>query len=161
MGGDAAMSRPSRDALIKQMNETMRLFMARAVLYQDAVAKSAGMNATDLQCANLLLLHGPTTAGELAERAGLTAGGAITGVIDRLERAGLVHRDRDTNDRRRVVITADARKLGERVGHVYARIGERWGEYVRGLDDDQVALIIDFLTKATELNREETEHLRR
>jgi DNA-binding MarR family transcriptional regulator len=155
------MSRPSRDALIKQMNETMRLFMARAVLYQDAVAKSAGMNATDLQCANLLLLHGPTTAGELAERAGLTAGGAITGVIDRLERAGLVHRDRDTNDRRRVVITADARKLGERVGHVYARIGERWGEYIAGLDDEQVAFIIDFLTTATTLNREETENLRR
>jgi DNA-binding MarR family transcriptional regulator len=155
------MSRPSRGALVEQMNEAMRLFMARVVLFQDAAAKSVGMNATDLQCAGLLMLHGPLTAGELAERAGLTAGGAITGVIDRLERAGLVRRDRDTNDRRRVVITADARKLDERVGHVYARIGERWGDYIAGLDDAQVAFIIEFLTKATELNREETEHLRR
>jgi DNA-binding MarR family transcriptional regulator len=155
------MSRPSRDVLLEQMNETMRLFMARAVLYQDAVAKSVGMNATDLQCANLLLIHGPMTAGELAERAGLTAGGAITGVIDRLERAGLVRRGRDAADRRRVVITADAEKLRERVGAVYARIGERWGEYVATLDDAQVAFVNEFLAKAAELNLDETDRLRR
>lgn len=65
----------------------MRTFMAHAVLFQDAVATSVGLNATDLQCANLLLLHGPATPGELADRAGITAGGAVTGVVDRLERA--------------------------------------------------------------------------
>jgi DNA-binding MarR family transcriptional regulator len=66
------------------MSVTMRIYMARAVVFQDAVAKSVGLNSTDLQCANLLLLHGSATPGELAERSGLTAGGAVTAVIDRL-----------------------------------------------------------------------------
>jgi DNA-binding MarR family transcriptional regulator len=142
------------------MDEAMRRFMARAVLYQDAVAKSVGMNATDLQCANLLLLHGPMTAGELAERAGLTAGGAITGVIDRLERSGLVHRERDPADRRRVVITADAALVWQRLGPAYERIGRRWSQYLATLDDQQIAFATEVLTTAAELNRDETSRLR-
>ena len=55
------------------MGDVMRAFMARTVLFQEAVARAAALNPTDLQCANLLLLHGPATPGELAERAGLTA----------------------------------------------------------------------------------------
>ena len=42
------------------------------------VLVAAGLNATDMQCATLLLLYGPATPGELAGLAGLTAGGAIT-----------------------------------------------------------------------------------
>jgi hypothetical protein len=49
----------SRHELIEQMGAAMRLFMAHAVLFQDAVARSVGLNATDLQCAGLLMLDGP------------------------------------------------------------------------------------------------------
>jgi hypothetical protein len=69
---------------MREMGEAMRIFMARVILFQEAVARSAGLNATDLQCANLLRLYGPAAPGERAERAGLTAGGGITAVIDRL-----------------------------------------------------------------------------
>ena len=99
------MSRRPRRALIDDMGTAMRLFMAHAVLYQDAVATRAGMHSTDLQCLGLLTLEGPMTPRELARRTGLTAGGAITGVIDRLEAAGLCHRVRDEIDRRRVLVT--------------------------------------------------------
>ena len=83
-----------RTASIEHVGYTMRVFMARAVLFQDAVAKRAGLNSTDLQLSSLLMLFGPATPGELAERSGLTAGGAITAAIDRLERAGIVVRSR-------------------------------------------------------------------
>jgi DNA-binding MarR family transcriptional regulator len=145
---------------MREMSEAMRIFMARAILFQDAVARSAGLNPTDLQCANLLLLSGPATPGELAERAGLTAGGGITAVIDRLERAGLVRRTRDTADRRRVVVTADAAELRRRVGAIYGRIGERWEAYLDRLDDDELTLAIDLFTRAAELNHDETLRLR-
>ncbi|MPZ94501.1 MAG: MarR family transcriptional regulator, partial [Propionibacteriales bacterium] len=62
------MSRRSRAALLQEMSGTMQTFMARAVLYQAAVAKSIGLNASDLQCIGLLMSQGPATAGELAER---------------------------------------------------------------------------------------------
>ena len=138
----------------------MRQFMAHAVLFQDAVARWAGLNATDLQCAGLLMLDGPLAPSELAARTGLSSGGAITAVIDRLEAAGLVHRTRDEVDRRRVLVTPDADALWQLVGPVYARAGEHWNDYLAGLDDDQLALAIDVIRHAAAVNRDEIDALR-
>ncbi len=98
----------TRARSIAHMADVMRDFMASAVLFQDAVARTGGLNSTDLQTVGLLMSQGPATPGELAERTGLSAGGAITAVIDRLEKAGYVSRQRDQADRRRVIVTADA-----------------------------------------------------
>jgi len=149
-----------RADLLARMAETMRVYMARAVVFQDAVAKSVGLNPTDLQCANLLLLHGPATPGELAERSGLTAGGAVTVAIDRLERRGLARRSRDTVDRRRVVVTADAAALRRLVGPTYQRIAERWNAYLDTLTDEQLAFAVALLGRAAEINAEEIDRLR-
>lgn len=151
---------PTRDELVTRMSETMRVYMARAVVFQDAVAKSVGLNSTDLQCANMLLLHGPATPGELAERCGLTAGGAVTAVIDRLERRGLVRRSRDTADRRRVVVTADAAQLWRLVGGPYQRIAERWNDYLDTLTDDQIGFATAVLARAAAINADEIDRLR-
>lgn len=158
--GRFRLSSKARADLTAQIAGTMRLFMAHAVLYQDAVARWAGMNSTDLQCANLLLLHGPMTPGELAGRSGLTAGGAITAVVDRLEKAGMARRDRDPVDRRRVVITPDAAALWARVGPVYTRVDARWNEYLATLDHEQLASANELFARASELNREEIDWLR-
>jgi DNA-binding MarR family transcriptional regulator len=150
----------SRHELIEQMGAAMRLFMAHAVLFQDAVARSVDLNATDLQCAGLLMLDGPQTPSALAARTGLTSGGAITAVIDRLEAAGLVHRERDAVDRRRVMVTPDLAALSKRVGPAYTRVAERWNDYLAHFDDDQLALVIDVISHAAAINREEIERLR-
>lgn len=142
------------------MGVAMRLFTAHAVLFQDAAAKQAGLNTTDLQCAGLLVLEGPLTPSELASRTGLTAGGAITAVIDRLEGAGLVRRVRDDTDRRRVLVTPDTEALTQRVGPLYAKVRTRWNAYLATLDDEQLALAIDVIDHATAIDREEIEALR-
>ena len=138
----------------------MRRFMAHAVIYQDAVATRAGMHSTDLQCLGLLMLEGPMTPRELARRTGLTAGGAITGVIDRLEAPGLVHRVRDEVDRRRVLVTPNTDAIRRRLGPVYSRVGTRWNAYLETLTDEQIALATEILNHATMINREEVEALR-
>jgi len=75
----------------------------------DAVGQAAaahiGINQTDLICLNALFREGPMSAGQLASAIGLTSG-ATTTAIDRLERAGYVHRRNDPNDRRRVLVVA-------------------------------------------------------
>src|SRR5262249_43014336 len=68
-----------------------RQLSAATIMFHQAVADRLGMNVTDHKCADILERNGPMTAGELAERTGLTTG-AITGVIDRLEKAGFVRR---------------------------------------------------------------------
>lgn len=138
----------------------MREFMARAVLFQDAVARSGGLNASDLQAVSILMSEGPATPGELADRTGLTAGGSITALIDRLERAGYVTRQRDAADRRRVLVTAVPEKVFEKVGPVYGRIADRWTAYLDTLTAEQIEFATDLLTRAAEINRDEIERLR-
>lgn len=150
----------TRAAAMARQSEVMQEFMARAVLFQDAVARSIGLNATDLQALGLLLREGPATPGELAARTGLTAGGAITAMVDRLERGGYVTRTRDAADRRRVIVTAVPQALGGKLGDVYERVAERWNQYLETLDDEQLEFANDLIATAADVNREATSALR-
>ena len=150
----------TREQSIARMADVMRDFMANAVLFQDAVARTGGLNSTDLQTVSLLMSQGPATPGELAERTGLSAGGAITAVIDRLEKAGYVRRQRDQADRRRVIVTADVDKVLEQVGPVYGRVGARWAAYLDTLTDEQIELANELFARASQINREEIELLK-
>src|SRR6476659_6065792 len=83
-----------------------RELAARVLHYQEALAERMGLNGTDHRCLELVLgtsSEGPVTAGKLSELTGLTTG-AITGVLDRLERAGFVRREKGVEDRRPVQI---------------------------------------------------------
>lgn len=155
MAGSKATGGASR----ARMATAMRQFMARAVLFQEGVARSAGLRGTDLQVIGLLMESGPATPGELAARSGLTAGGTITALIDRLENAGYVRRERDSHDRRRVLVSVDEARVMAVVGPVYERIASRWNEYLTTLSEEQVELAIDLFTRAAEINRQETERL--
>ncbi len=82
----------------------------------EAVALQFGLNRTDLRCLGILYRRGRVTAGELAEESGLTPG-AITTVLDRLERGGYANRVPDPGDRRRVLVvsTVATREIGARI----------------------------------------------
>ena len=142
------------------MADAMREFMARAVLFQEAVARSVGLNSSDLQAVSLLMSEGPASPSELSERIGMSQGGAITGLIDRLERAGYVSRQRDEHDRRRVLVVADQAKVIADVGDIYGRVAERWNAYLSTLSEDEVALATRVIAAAAEMNRVEIERLR-
>ncbi|HWV39748.1 MAG TPA: MarR family transcriptional regulator [Vulgatibacter sp.] len=89
--------------------EALLLELRRAVdqchAFNEALAARLGLNLTDLRCSLLVAREGPLTAGQLAATMGLTTG-AITGVLDRLERAGFVKRTRDPADRRQVLVAS-------------------------------------------------------
>ena len=144
----------------QEMQEAMRSFMARVVLFQEAVARSVGLNSSDLQTVGLLMSEGPASPGELADRIGMTQGGAITGLIDRLEKAGYVSRQRDDRDRRRVLVVANEQKVLADVGDTYGRVAVRWNEYLATLTDDEMAAGARIFAAAAEINREEIDRLR-
>ena len=148
------------DAAIARMAEVMRDFMSSAVLFQDAVARFGGLNSTDMQTVSILISQGPATPGELAERTGLTAGGSITAVIDRLEKAGYVTRQRDEADRRRVIVSAVIETVMAKVGPIYGRVGDRWTDYLRTLSQRDLALAVELFEHAAEINRDELARLR-
>jgi DNA-binding MarR family transcriptional regulator len=144
----ARTSTPRAD-LLKQLDETLRKVGAQTVLLSDTVARLVGLNSTDLECLDLLEMAGPTTAGRLAEHAGLTTG-AMTAVIDRLERAGFARRLRDPEDRRCVRVEALPRNFRHIAG-LYRRLAESTARLHEHYDDRQLALVVDYLTRASAL----------
>jgi DNA-binding MarR family transcriptional regulator len=151
--------RPSqRGELIGALQQSVRRFGDEVNRYEAAVAERLGMHATDLHYLGFVELYGPTTAGHLAELGGLTTG-AVTGVIDRLEKAGYVRRESDPSDRRKVVIRLMP-GAAERAGALYqpmlASTDPLWERY----SDDELAVILDFADRAQPLLHEGTAWLR-
>jgi DNA-binding MarR family transcriptional regulator len=134
-----------RRELEAALNAAMRDVSGQGVLYSQAVADRLGMNSTDLECLDHIL-RGPLTAGRLAELTGLTTG-AITGVIDRLERAGLARRERDTNDRRKILVAA-LPAVSERLEPLFAPMERAATAVLSKYRDDELALLLDFLATA-------------
>jgi DNA-binding transcriptional ArsR family regulator len=108
-------------AFIAAVRKTGSLFH----LMSQAAADKIGVNTTDLNCLNILSFGGQMTAGELARATGLTTA-SITGVVDRLEQAGFVRRERDARDRRRVVIHLDMPRVASTVIPVFAPMMKSW-----------------------------------
>jgi DNA-binding MarR family transcriptional regulator len=97
----------------------------------EAAAEYLGVNRTDLRCLGLLVTRGPMTAGELAEATRLTPG-ALTTIVDRLERSGYAQRVRDVADRRRILVELTSRipEIAEEVwGEVSTQIGNVLTQY--------------------------------
>src|SRR2546423_13305828 len=105
-----------------------RELSAAVVLFHQAIADRLGLSTTEWKSIDILLRSGPTTAKQLAELAGLTTGG-VTGVVDRLERAGYVERPANPDDRRGVIINPHAGRLaGGQAGGGADFRGARGGE---------------------------------
>jgi DNA-binding MarR family transcriptional regulator len=138
-----------RHEILKQLDKTLRTVGVQSVLLSDTVAKLVGLNSTDLECLDLLDIAGPTTAGRLAQHAGLTTG-AMTAVIDRLESVGFVRRVRDPQDRRCVRVEALRRNF-KHVTALYQRLIDSTARLHEGYDDKQLAFVVDYLTKALAL----------
>ena len=96
-----------REEAIRDLKLNLRHFVVELLVSNFEATEDVGLNPTDLASLCLLLLHGPAPAGRLAELTGLTTG-AVTGVIDRLEDGGFVHRQVDPADRRKVIVVPDA-----------------------------------------------------
>jgi DNA-binding MarR family transcriptional regulator len=97
-----------------------------AVMLSQTIAEQLGLSPTDLECLGMLGKQA-LTAGKLAEKARLTAG-AITGVIDRLERAGDVQRVRDQQDRRRVIVQPCTEKIEREINPFFASFASTFQE---------------------------------
>jgi len=92
-----------RQGLLKAVQQAGSGYGARFILLHQAVAERLGLNIIDLRCLRLASEADEPTAGHLAKITGLTTG-TITGLLDRLEKARFIRRERDANDRRKVIV---------------------------------------------------------
>lgn len=153
------MSRPGgRAQVLQALQRELRTMSTRTVMLSQAVAGRLGLSPTDLETMEILSA-GPVTAGRLAELTGLTTG-AITGVVDRLERAGYVRRERDTDDRRRVIVRLlpeRARRLERMFEPVARAMADLHGRY----SDAELTLFLDYVRRANAIGHEQTARIER
>jgi DNA-binding MarR family transcriptional regulator len=150
-----------REELLRDFYREISRMSTWTVIFHGAVSASLGLNPTDLKCGAVLRETGPITAGELAKLTGLTTG-AVTGVIDRLEKAGFVRRADDPNDRRRVVIEPLAHPthlaaLQQRLDPLAAATADM---LIAHYDNEELSLILDFVRRGADLMRDQTARLR-
>ncbi len=92
------------DPAVYELMDSVRKLTRSTLILQHVIAGKIGLHVTDAECIDFLKEMGASTAGELAKATRLTTG-AITNVIDRLEKAGFVKRKPDMSDRRKVIVT--------------------------------------------------------
>jgi DNA-binding MarR family transcriptional regulator len=152
------MSR-DREQLYAELGNEVRASQRATDVVDELICQLLGINRTDARCLDILDQHGSMSAGDLAEASRLSTG-AITAVIDRLERAGLARRVPDPTDRRRVLVEltqkayAESRKLMvEPMRELYSPMAERYSE-------EQLRLIIEFTREGREIQERHAEWLR-
>ncbi|HEY7124198.1 MAG TPA: MarR family transcriptional regulator [Ktedonobacterales bacterium] len=125
-----------------------------------AAATRIEMTDTDVQVMDLLESTGEASAGQLADLMGLTTG-TFAGILNRLEKAGLVRRERDPADGRRVIVRLATSSGGRHeIDPLFAPIGKAWEEMAAHYDDEQRTLLLEFLQRSNALARQEIARLR-
>ncbi|MER6474399.1 MarR family winged helix-turn-helix transcriptional regulator [Streptomyces collinus] len=152
---------PRPPASPAQALSAMDHLIAAHLIGQQELARRLGLNVTDLTCFAFVLEAGEDllTAGDLAARAHVTTG-AVTGILNRLERAGYVTRRPDPADRRRVRVAAVPEAV-TRVEAVYAGHYRRLTALFADYSSGELAIITDWFTRATALAHDYLEKLNR
>jgi DNA-binding MarR family transcriptional regulator len=150
---------PERQRLYDELGGEVRAGQRATDVVDELMCQLLGVNRTDARCLDILDQHGSMSAGDLAQDSGLSTG-AITAVIDRLERAGYARRVPDPADRRRVLVelTPKAHAVAfELMAKPMAELGQA---FARHYSDDELRLMIEFTRGGRELQERHAEWLR-
>lgn len=148
-----------RDRLLSELSVAARHYTAAYALFNQALADHFGMHPTDVQCLNLLSLEpGRVTIGRVGELTGLSTG-AATRLVDRLERAGYVTRERDPQDRRRVLVGTEPERLAA-FGQVWNELSQAWWQMFEEYDEEHLDLLLTHMRRTVELSAVQVGRLR-
>jgi DNA-binding MarR family transcriptional regulator len=149
-----------REEIIEAINDKFREMSTETIMFHQAIANVLGLHITDHKCLDLIYRFGAMPAGRLAELTGLTTG-AVTGIIDRLEKAGYVRRTNDPKDRRRTIVEPTRNKRLERkLELIFIPLRERMFKLLSTYSDSELAFLLDAVNKTLEETRQESKKLR-
>jgi DNA-binding MarR family transcriptional regulator len=149
-----------RKERIQLLNYLARDISTKTIFFHQWIANYLGLSEIDHKCLDVILRsEKPLTGNQLAGETSLTAG-AITGVVDRLEKAGYVHRQRDQQDRRLVYIVPFREKAMMNIGPLFEIMQQSMDKILSEYDDKKLEVICDYLSKALKAVEGATIHVR-
>jgi DNA-binding MarR family transcriptional regulator len=153
------MTNATKTDLKQRALAAVRDYGIHLTLFRNAVDEWAGLNATDMECLRFLFLKGIATPSELARQTGLTSG-ATTAMLDRLEKAGLLERHPNPNDRRGTLITP-AKGAAERAASWFESARKAQDELLSSYAEGELEIIADVFERFAKLWDQEREKIRR
>lgn len=151
----------NREVIIQAINQKFREISTETIMFHQAIADVLGLHITDHKVLDFIYRYGPMPAGRLSELTSLTTG-AVTGIIDRLEKTGYVRRVNDPKDRRRTIIELTRnKKLQRKLEDIFTPLSMRMHKVLSSYSDNELAFLFNVLTKSLEQSHEELMKLRR
>ncbi|MDB4866957.1 MAG: hypothetical protein JWR03_1290 [Cohnella sp.] len=147
-----------RKALKSQMQFLGQMESTETALFQQAAAAKLDLGITDLKAISTLVQEGPMTAGQLAQRLNLTTG-AVTNVINRLEQRNFAQRTPDAEDRRKVIISVNQKKLATS-DNVYRSMGQAFEKLLETYTTQELEFLVQYLQATIEMTKLEIAKLR-
>lgn len=146
--------------LLTRMRKLSQHYAYSSIQMHEAVGRKAGLSGTDHKYLGFLLKDGAMTAGELASLTGLTTG-AVTGLIDRFEEKKLVKRRFAEDDRRKVIIEPDTKKIMALLEPLYKEFRSKSEKLITSFSDKEIKTIESYFLKAIEIMDDTTSKLNR
>lgn len=146
-----------RRALVDRMQFLGQMASTETALFHQRAAAVYGLGITDMKAVSVLLQEGAMTAGQLGQRLQLTTG-AITNVIDRLERDQWVRREADAQDRRKVIVTVNPAKVTDGDA-VYGSMGAAFEQLLEDYSTAEIELLVRYQEASIAVTQQELAEL--
>ncbi|MDH5033931.1 MarR family winged helix-turn-helix transcriptional regulator [Chryseobacterium cucumeris] len=143
---------------IQNFREASRAYSDASIFMHEAIARKAGLSSTDHKYLGLILQYESITAGEISKLTGLTTG-AVTGLIDRLEKKNLLKREFTKEDRRKVIIIPNTENSMKLLGPIFEELPQKTMKLVSTYSKKEIETIERYFREATVLMKETTDHL--
>jgi DNA-binding MarR family transcriptional regulator len=144
--------------IIQQFRTASRKYSDASIFMHEAIARKAGLTGADHKYLGLILQHEQLTAGDISKLTGLT-GGAVTGLIDRLEKKKLLKRQFTKDDRRKVIIVPNMENSMKLLQPIFSELQQKTTDLLATFSEKEIQIIERYFNEATIIMNETIDNL--
>ncbi|MFY1047735.1 MarR family winged helix-turn-helix transcriptional regulator [Chryseobacterium sp. GP-SGM7] len=152
------MSKKQTDNIADKFRIVSRQYSDASIFMHEAIAQKAGLSGTDHKYLGLILQHKELTAGDISKLTGLTTG-AVTGLIDRLEKKKLLKRQFTKDDRRKVIIIPSVENSMKLLQPIFSGLQQKTADLIASFSEKEILIIERYFTEATNIMKDITNNL--
>lgn len=152
------MSKNQKDPIIQKFRAASRKYSDASIFMHEAIARKAGLTGSDHKYLGLILQHQKLTAGDLSKLTGLTTG-AVTGLIDRLEKKKLLKRQFTKDDGRKVIIVPNEENISKLLQPLFIELQQRTTDLITTFSEAEIRSIERYFVEASLIMTETTNNL--